>query len=60
MPAAGPTDRQEQGWGELLEGQKRYTKAMSHVERGGHGRDRVADIYKFFREVDGAWYSGTW
>ena len=60
MTAAGPTELTEQELGKLIEWQKKIHSIPSHVERGGQGRDRVADIYKFFREVDGAWYSGTW
>ena len=53
MTAAGPTELTEQGLGKLIEWQKKIHSIPSHVERGGQGRDRVADIYKFSREDGG-------
>ena len=46
MTAAGPTELTEQGLGKLIEWQKKIHSIPSHVERGGQGRDRVADIHK--------------
>ena len=53
MTAAGPTEITEQELGKLIEWQKKIHSIPSHVERGGQGRDRVADIYKFSREDGG-------
>ena len=44
MTAAGPTELTEQELGKLIEWQKKIHSIPSHVERGGQGRDRVADV----------------
>ena len=53
MTAAGPTELTKQGLGKLIEWQKKIHSIPSHVERGGQGRDRVADIHKLSREDGG-------